>query len=135
MGEDQGGGTTGKVRVSAKAKVGLRWDQKSAPNIVKPNYEHLYPSTIPINSRRPKDEERARTFLRQEINTANGLLDLQTLLALARRDIPEPDRLVIGSANQTLSYIHTHQRQRDNLGEGEGAYREGVTSYRNLCVR
>ena len=39
--------------------------------------------------------EEVRTFFVQEVDTTDGLLDLQTLCHLARFDIPESNRLVV----------------------------------------
>lgn len=47
---------------------------------------------------------KVRTFFMQEVNTADRLLDLQTLRHLARFDIPEPNRLVIGATDQTFAF-------------------------------
>lgn len=48
------------------------------------------------------------TFLCKEVDTADGLLDLQALLHLARLDVPEPDSLIVRPTNQPL----TAQQQR-----------------------
>lgn len=44
------------------------------------------------------------TFFVQEVDTANRLLDLQTLRHLACFDIPESNRLVVGATNQTFAF-------------------------------
>jgi len=53
------------------------------------------------------------TFLGQEINTAHGFFNLQALLHLTCVDIPEPDRFVVGAANETLA---TQEEGRAEVG-------------------
>ena len=45
-----------------------------------------------------------RTFIGEEVDTADGLLDLKALLQFARLDIPEADRLVVRATYQPLPY-------------------------------
>jgi len=44
------------------------------------------------------------TFFVQEVNTTDGLLDLQALRHLARFDIPESNRLVVRATDQTFPF-------------------------------
>lgn len=69
--------------------------------------------------------EEVRTFFVQEVDTANGLLDLQTLGHLASFDIPEPNRLVVGTADQTFALqeqrsavVRVTSQEADILGKG-----------------
>ena len=45
-----------------------------------------------------------RTFVGEEVDTADGLLDLKALLQFARLDIPKADRLVVRATYQPLPY-------------------------------
>jgi hypothetical protein len=76
--------------------------------------DHLtYPTswkpTTKTSTRKSEGVQRKRnnaiqqTFLSQKINTAHGLLDLQTLLHLARLYIPEPDRLIVTPTDKALA--------------------------------
>ena len=55
----------------------------------------------------------AHTLVGKEVDATDRLLDLQTLLHLARLDIPEPDSLVVRSADETLA---AQQQRRAVVG-------------------
>jgi hypothetical protein len=65
-------------------------------------------------------------LLRQKINTANRLLDSQTLLHLPRLDIPEPDCLVIASADQSLASEEERRTEISVSVEEAQGLREGM---------
>ena len=49
-----------------------------------------------------EDRRKPLTLVREEVDAADGLLDLQAFLHLTRVDIPEPNCLVVRAADETL---------------------------------
>jgi hypothetical protein len=71
------------------------------PNIMETNNKDLYKEIRRVQ--RKRNNAIQQTFLSQKINTAHGLLDLQTLLHLAGLYIPEPDRLIVTPTDEALA--------------------------------
>jgi hypothetical protein len=81
------------------------------PNIMETNNKDLYKEIRRVQ--RKRNNAIQQTFLSQKINTAHGLLDLQTLLHLARLYIPEPDRLIVTPTDKALA---SQQEGRAEVG-------------------
>ena len=69
--------------------------KKNEPDIVKPDDKYLCNMDQPTGKNAVYNQTEGLTFLAQKVNATHGLLHLETLLLLARSDIPESNGLVI----------------------------------------
>jgi hypothetical protein len=82
-------------------RKGDRRKQMHASNVVESNNKHLcmYYQCLDVT----RANSLAHTFLGQEINATDRLLDLQTFFTLARCHVPEADGFVVTPADEPFA--------------------------------